>query len=208
MARNVNVNGDVQDSQVTTGDSNIVIRDSNIVIIIRSSIIIIGLITLMVLAVVLFPLNSASRYENSYPSATTTFAAYSSNLTPSHQPTLTSTPIPAPAFINGYSIPSITVDAVNLQVCANNLSGKTVYVQMWRDAANGYPAHTWNYSLQADGSCVTFFDMDGPGPTFANVDYYTVAALEPLGSDEATQQRTSCYDASGHTRLCDKIRRN
>ncbi len=110
-------------------------------------------------------------------------------------------------FVNGRSTPSIDVDSVNLQVCADNLSGKTVYGQMWRDAANGYPAHTWNYSLPANGGCVTFSDMDGSGQTFANVNYYTVAALEPLGSNEAAQKRTSCYDASNHTRLCDLIKR-
>lgn len=110
-------------------------------------------------------------------------------------------------FINGVSTPGINTNAVNLQVCADNLAGKTVYAQMWRAAANGYPAHTWNYSQFAPGNCVTFSDMDGAGGTFAGVHYYTVAAIEPIGSDEAAQQRTACYAATGHTRLCDRVSR-
>ena len=110
-------------------------------------------------------------------------------------------------FVNGVSYPNITVSAVNVQVCGDNLSGKMVYLQMWRDAAEGYPERTWNVSHTASSTCVTFSDIDGTGDTFANVDYYTVAALEPLGSTEAAQKRDSCYWDSGETRLCDKVTR-
>jgi N-acetylmuramoyl-L-alanine amidase len=110
-------------------------------------------------------------------------------------------------FVNGGSTPDIDADAVSLQICGDNLAGRMVYVQMWRDAAEGYPARTWNFSRTASSSCITFNDIDGSGGTFANVDYYTVAALEPLGSTEAAQKRTSCYWDSGETRLCDRVSR-
>ena len=106
-------------------------------------------------------------------------------------------------FSNGSSSLTINLDAINLQVCGDNIAGKPVYIQMWRDAANGYPANTWNKIQVAGSNCTTFYDIDGAGGTFLGVNYYTVAALEPLGSSEAAQKRTACYTTSGHTRLCD-----
>lgn len=108
---------------------------------------------------------------------------------------------------NGLSTPRIDANVVDLQVCADNLAGKVVYAQIWRDTAQGYPANTWNYSQYASGSCVTFQDMEGSGGTFANVDYYTVASLEPIGATEAAQKRTSCYVNTGAKRLCDRVSR-
>ncbi len=108
-------------------------------------------------------------------------------------------------FINGNSELTINSESVNLKVCADNLNGKPVYWQMWRNAAGSYPERVWNGSSVASGSCVTLSDMDGAGAVFADVTYYTVASLNPIGSDQAKQQRTSCYSATGGKQFCDAI---
>jgi hypothetical protein len=96
---------------------------------------------------------------------------------------------------------SINTDEVNLRLCADNLAGQIVYVQMWRDAVNTEP-RTWNDFKIATGDCLEFSDLDGDGPTYAGVTYYTVASIEPLGQAEAAQQLQECYEASGRTRIC------
>lgn len=102
---------------------------------------------------------------------------------------------------------SINVQTLDLTISASNLSGKTVYVQMWRPAINGNPEKTWNYEKKATSTSITFNDLDGPGNTFAGVDYYTVASLSPISSGEAAQRRNGCYMATNRTRLCDTKRR-
>lgn len=108
---------------------------------------------------------------------------------------------------NASSQLTINTDAVTLRVCGDNLPGERVYVQMWRRAVNGNPARTWNVDQVAGGTCTTFSDLDGSGPTVAGVTYFTVAGIQPLGSNEAAQQRTACYAATGAVRLCDAIQR-
>lgn len=110
-------------------------------------------------------------------------------------------------FVNGSSSPSISTSAINYTIRANNLSGKKVYVQMWRNSANGNPPKEWNINLTANSNSITFSDIDGAGNTFAGVDYYLVASLNPISSGEAAKQRTSCYSATGGQQLCDKVRR-
>ncbi|MHA1288601.1 MAG: InlB B-repeat-containing protein, partial [Candidatus Thorarchaeota archaeon] len=106
-------------------------------------------------------------------------------------------------FENGYSSLEITQAAVNLRVCANNLSGKSVKATLYRDAYAGYPARLWNYSITASSGCVTFNDMDGAGDTFSGVTYYTVASLNTISDADASSKRTACYYATGRAQLCD-----
>jgi murein DD-endopeptidase MepM/ murein hydrolase activator NlpD len=102
---------------------------------------------------------------------------------------------------------SINVQTIDLTITASNLSGKTVYVQMWRPAINGNPEKTWNYNKNATGTSITFNDLDGPGNTFPGVDYYTVASLSPIASGEAAKRSTGCYLPTNRMRLCDTKRR-
>lgn len=125
------------------------------------------------------------------------------------------TPAPTPPPTNGGTFDqpnvssnlSVTVPTIDLTVTASNLSGKTVYVQMWRPATNGNPEREWNTNKKATGTSITFNDLDGPGNTFSGVDYYTVASLSPIPSGEAAKRSTGCYLATNRTRLCDTKRR-
>ncbi len=106
-------------------------------------------------------------------------------------------------FASGYSSLDITQAAVNLRVCADNLSGKSVKATLYRDAYSVYPAKIWNYTLTASSSCVNFLDMDGAGDTFSGVTYYTVASLNTISDSDASSKRTACYYATGGAQLCD-----
>lgn len=106
-----------------------------------------------------------------------------------------------------YTQISITQASVNLNVCASNLPGRTVYVSMWRPASGGYAERSWLVSKNATSSCVLFSDIDGSGDTLTGVYYYTNAALRSIPSDLARQQKTSCYSASGSKLMCDRVRR-
>ncbi|MFE4107594.1 M23 family metallopeptidase [Almyronema epifaneia] len=110
-------------------------------------------------------------------------------------------------FRSGSSSPSISTNSINLTVRSSNLSGKRVYVQMWRAAANGYSAREWNSSSIASSSSLTFRDLDGSGSTFQGSDYYLVASLNPIPPGSAAKRRTSCYSATGGAQLCDRVRR-
>jgi len=98
---------------------------------------------------------------------------------------------------------SVTQQSVNLRVCASNLPGRTVYVQMWRDAANGFPPKEWNVSKAVTSTCADFSDLEGPGDSFSGVTYYTVTSLTPPPSGEAAKKRTSCWSTTGGKYLCD-----
>jgi hypothetical protein len=102
---------------------------------------------------------------------------------------------------------SVTKQAVNFRVCGSNLSGRTVYVQMWRDAAYGYSAKEWNTSKVATSTCTDFPDLEGTGDSFSGVTYYTVASLTPTPAGEAAKKRTSCWGTTGGKYLCDAGRR-
>jgi hypothetical protein len=78
---------------------------------------------------------------------------------------------------------------------------------MWRSSAYGYPPREWNFNQVASSSSITFYDLDGVGNTFAGVDYYLVASLNPIPSGEAAKMRTACYSATGGKQLCDRVRR-
>jgi murein DD-endopeptidase MepM/ murein hydrolase activator NlpD len=108
-------------------------------------------------------------------------------------------------FVKGNSELTINSEAVNLKVCADNLNGKPVYWQMWRNTVGSYPERVWNGSGVASGSCITFSDLDGAGPVFKDVTYYTVASLNPIAAGQAKLQRTACYTATGGKQLCDAI---
>ncbi len=120
---------------------------------------------------------------------------------------LTSTSPSPLAFVNGSSRPYIDANFINLTVSASNLAGKQVYVQMWRPAVGSNPAREWNYSRVAPSTSITFQDLDGIGGTFAGVDYYTVASLNPIPPGTAALRRTACYTATGGQQLCDRVRR-
>jgi hypothetical protein len=111
------------------------------------------------------------------------------------------------SFVNGGSFPTISISTINNTISASNLAGKIVYLQMWRNSAYGYPPKEWNFSKTASSNSVTFSDIDGAGNTFAAVDYYLVASLNPIPSGTAARQRTACRDATGGRELCDKVRR-
>ena len=111
------------------------------------------------------------------------------------------------SFSNGSSNLAVTQSAANLEVCADNMSGKTVYVTMYRDAYSGYSSRIWRYQKSASANCLTFSDMDGSGDTFAGVTYYTVASLNPISDSDASSKRTSCYSATAGKQLCDAAQR-
>lgn len=103
---------------------------------------------------------------------------------------------------------SMTGETIDYRISADNIPGKTVYVQLWRPAHAGYPERVWNTRLTANSRSLTFRDLDGPGATFAGVSYYAVASLNPLeGTSEAKRQRTSCFSDTGGAQLCDRVRR-
>lgn len=102
-------------------------------------------------------------------------------------------------FGNGVSTPTIDVDTVNLKVCGDNINGQVVYWQMWRDD------RVWDGQETASDRCITFTNMDGDGPVLSGVTYYTVASLNPIGTDQAKQQRTACAGTTGGKQLCDAI---
>lgn len=110
-------------------------------------------------------------------------------------------------MLNYISHITIDSDAVSLDVCGENLKGKTVYWQMWRGAIGAESPKTWDGDAVASNSCINLTNLDGAGGTLERVTYYTVVAIEPLGKKEAEQQRTSCYEETNHLRLCDSINR-
>ena len=103
---------------------------------------------------------------------------------------------------------TMTSETIDYRISADNLPGKTVYVQLWRAAHAGYPERVWNAQLSANSRTVTFRDLDGPGETFSGVSYYAVASLTPLSNtSEAKRQRTACFSATSGAHLCDRVRR-
>ena len=86
-------------------------------------------------------------------------------------------------------------ERINLQVCASNLSGQTVYVRLTR------PGRVFDIVSQtASGTCITFWDLDGSGPVLNNTPYTTKAALNQLPDDNWP---VPCYTATGGQGLCD-----
>lgn len=89
---------------------------------------------------------------------------------------------------------------INLTVCADNLPGQVVYVQLSR------PGRTFDLVTQrASTRCVTFWDLDGVGMTYAGTDYTTRAALNR--SPNPSWSGTGCAVATGGAGLCDTKRR-
>jgi murein DD-endopeptidase MepM/ murein hydrolase activator NlpD len=114
---------------------------------------------------------------------------------------------PDNTFKNPSSKLSVSVPTVDLTVQGTNIAGRTIYVQMFRPAFAGYAAKTWNFQQVATSNTVVFRDMDGAGNTFKGAPYFTVVSLTPFTSNEASLQRTSCFTATGGTRLCDRASR-
>ena len=104
------------------------------------------------------------------------------------------------AFANGISTPTIDINAVNLKVCGDNVNGKTVYWQMWRDD------RVWNGQGVANDRCIDLTNLDGDGPVLTDVTYFTVTSLNPIPADSAKQQRTACAGTTGGKQLCDAVR--
>jgi hypothetical protein len=101
----------------------------------------------------------------------------------------------------------ISQSALDLSVNASNLSGRRVYVQMWRAAALGYGEREWNTSGVSSGNSIVFNDLDGSGDTFSGVTYYTVASLSPIPPGTARQMRNGCFTVTNGQQLCDSARR-
>lgn len=111
------------------------------------------------------------------------------------------------AFTGASSLLEITQTATNLNVCADNLLGKTVYVTLYRDSYAGYSSKIWRYQKIASSTCQSFSDMDGTGDTFSGVTYYTVASLNPISDSDAISKRNACYNVTGQKQLCDANQR-
>lgn len=114
-------------------------------------------------------------------------------------PTPTPTTVPPVTVFSGNPSSSLFFDnngdRINLEVCANNLPGKSVRVQLSR------PGQTYNVvSQQATGRCVIFWDLDGPGSVLFNTNYTTRAALN---QNPNPSWPVPCYTATGGQGLCD-----
>lgn len=106
-------------------------------------------------------------------------------------------------FPNGaYTNLYISQAAVDLQVCANTLSGKKVWASLW---VNGYPAKNKLYSKTANNTCLWFYNMDGAGNTLPGVYYSTVAALRVIPKSISSMQLTSCAIVTGYKLFCDRV---
>lgn len=118
--------------------------------------------------------------------------------TPKNTPS--KTPVPWIKF-TGNPSSSLFIDQngerANLTVCADNIVNKTVYVIFWRAGSE------WSYHDVASSRCITFWDMDGAGPLFANTNYFSVAALGALPDKNWP---IPCYEATGGYGLCDTVR--
>jgi murein DD-endopeptidase MepM/ murein hydrolase activator NlpD len=86
----------------------------------------------------------------------------------------------------------------NLTVCADNLKGKEVYYQFWRDG------RSWNNHQTATSRCITFWDIDGAGPVLKNTLYYSRASI---GAPPSNDWGIPCFEASGGYGLCNKVKR-
>ncbi len=104
---------------------------------------------------------------------------------------------PRVQYVNGSS--NLYIDQnnsrINLQVCADNLSGKKINVVMSR------PGKYWAYSATATSTCYTFYDMDGPGALLSGTTYKTRASLQ--GWPNITWP-IPCYGSTGGYGLCDQ----
>ena len=121
-----------------------------------------------------------------------------------------SSPIPSPQPSTAFqyphtTTPSISLASINLLLKASNLSGQTVYWQMYRGSVGNLPPRVWNGQQLATSSSLTLRDLDGAGDTLKGVNYFTVVSLSPIASGEAAKQRTSCFATTGGTQLCDRL---
>jgi len=83
---------------------------------------------------------------------------------------------------------------LNLEVCADNLAGNTLYVKSWRNA--GFLP---DKSAKADSNCYTFWDLDGAGPAFTDVPYRTWVSM---GNSPDANWGFPCLDATGREGMC------
>jgi hypothetical protein len=86
----------------------------------------------------------------------------------------------------------------NLKVCADNLSGNTVYVHFSR------VGRVWEYSQKATSNCVTFWDLDGSGPLLRATTYVSRAALNQKPN---TSWSVPCSGTTSGKGLCDRLTR-
>lgn len=115
-----------------------------------------------------------------------------------------STP-PSDVFQNASSSLNVTLSQVRLDVCADNLPGRSVNATLFRGPAAGTGERLWRMTVTAPTNerCITFVDMDGAGNTLAGITYYTVASFNPISDSDAKAKRTSCFSATGGRQLCD-----
>ncbi|MDZ8052202.1 MAG: hypothetical protein RMX68_030355 [Aulosira sp. ZfuVER01] len=113
----------------------------------------------------------------------------------------------ATTFQSPISQLSVSIASVDLTVQAQNLSGRTVYWQMYRGSVGNLPPRVWSGQQVATSNSLTLRDLDGTGDTLKGVYYYTVASLSPIADGEAAKMRTSCFASSGGTQLCDRASR-
>ncbi len=88
----------------------------------------------------------------------------------------------------------------NLKVCADNLAGKTVYLDFRREGK------VFTIPPQkATSTCVTFWDIDGAGPLNRNTIYFSRMALNQ--KPNLDWQAPGCSSSTGGQGLCDSLKR-
>ena len=98
-------------------------------------------------------------------------------------------------FENGRSTLYREGEQLNLRVCADNLSGREVRVhtvRLGRDLGRR--------ALRATSECVTFIDLEGPGPLL-DATYFTRAALD---GDPSPEWPAPCHSHTAGYGLCDE----
>jgi hypothetical protein len=83
---------------------------------------------------------------------------------------------------------------VSAEVCADNLPGKAVTVNLSRPGREFEPV-----TQTAEGRCITFWDLDGEGDVHQNATYTVQAAI---AASPDRQWPAPCYAATGGLGLC------
>ena len=89
---------------------------------------------------------------------------------------------------------SLNNESLNLEVCADNLAGHTLYVKSWR--ISGFLP---GQSAQAVGNCYTFLNLDGNGAAFTDVPYKTWVSM---GDWPDENWGTPCLESTSRLGMC------
>lgn len=129
---------------------------------------------------------------------------------PTIDPTVVPTILPTQFLGNPASTLRDKNGKANLTICADNLAGSTVYVLFrWPNGLKKDGSVKWTkltYSKKASNNCVTFPNIDGPGPLAKGVVYESRAALNQ--QPQANWPASDCYTQSDYQGLCNVVRKN